>query len=633
MLGIACDPLQHTSMYERGSDDSEDSDGEGGLGNVSRVIIRPPGQSGKAKRGHLCFDAAFETGNLGKAELVGDFEYDLFLRPDTCNPRFRFWFNFTVDNVKQDQRVLFNIVNLSKSRNLFASGLTPLVKSSSRPKWQRMSKRQVFFYRSAMHQGHYVLSFAFIFDKEEDVYQFALAWPYSYSRLQSYLNVIDARQGTDKRFTRSVLIKSLQNRNVDLLTIDQVTHKQRSTNRLDRSFIRVIVILCRTHSSEAPASHVCQGLIEFLVGNHPIAGVLRDNFVFKIVPMANPDGVFLGNNRCNLMGQDMNRNWHLASEFTQPELHAIRGMLKELDNSDTYQIDFVIDLHANSSMHGCFVYGNTYEDVYRYERHLVFPRLFASNAPDYVAEHTMFNADERKAGSIRRFSCERLSDTVNAYTLEVSMAGHYLRDGKTVALYNEDGYYRVGRNLARTLLQYYRFINILPVPLVTEVRGKRRGRLRNQHSRSRSKTRYEVKPRPKTPRCHAPISYNNLSICYDSGGGGGGGSSDEGGFSPVRPLAPGSSSFSGCRNYRRAATATCPAAHDQYSCYSLGALKTGSDHGGAIGQGKRSARVTIELPLPVNVPPKPYLSIIDLNQLTRGSLKLKSGSFDSADRR
>lgn len=42
--------------------DSEDSDGEGGLGNVSRAVIRPVGHSGKAKRGHLCFDAAFETG-------------------------------------------------------------------------------------------------------------------------------------------------------------------------------------------------------------------------------------------------------------------------------------------------------------------------------------------------------------------------------------------------------------------------------------------------------------------------------------------------------------------------------------------------------------------------------------------
>lgn len=81
---------------------------------MSRVIIRPPGHSGKAKRGHLCFDAAFETGNLGRADLVGEFEYDLFLRPDTCNPRYRFWFNFTVDNVKQDQvNGIFTLIHLT----------------------------------------------------------------------------------------------------------------------------------------------------------------------------------------------------------------------------------------------------------------------------------------------------------------------------------------------------------------------------------------------------------------------------------------------------------------------------------------------------------------------------------------
>ena len=43
--------------------DSDDSDTEGGLGNVERVVMRPPGHSGKAKRGHLCFDSSFETGN------------------------------------------------------------------------------------------------------------------------------------------------------------------------------------------------------------------------------------------------------------------------------------------------------------------------------------------------------------------------------------------------------------------------------------------------------------------------------------------------------------------------------------------------------------------------------------------
>jgi len=31
---------------------------------VNRVVMRPPGHSGKAKKGHLCFDASFETGNV-----------------------------------------------------------------------------------------------------------------------------------------------------------------------------------------------------------------------------------------------------------------------------------------------------------------------------------------------------------------------------------------------------------------------------------------------------------------------------------------------------------------------------------------------------------------------------------------
>lgn len=34
--------------------------------------------------GHLCFDANFESGNLGAVTLIGEFEYDLCLRPDTC---------------------------------------------------------------------------------------------------------------------------------------------------------------------------------------------------------------------------------------------------------------------------------------------------------------------------------------------------------------------------------------------------------------------------------------------------------------------------------------------------------------------------------------------------------------------
>lgn len=185
------------------------------MGNVNRLIIRPAGHSGKAKKGNLCFDAAFETGNLGNVLLVGEFEYDLFLRPDTCNPRFRFWFNFTVDNCKQDQRVIFNIVNMNKSNNLFNQAMTPLVKSSSRPKWQRLPKEHVFYYKSPIHQNHHVLSFAFIFDREDDIYQFSLSYPYSYSRLQSYLSVLEQKFPLQ----RDSLINSVQQRRLEVFDL------------------------------------------------------------------------------------------------------------------------------------------------------------------------------------------------------------------------------------------------------------------------------------------------------------------------------------------------------------------------------------------------------------------------------
>lgn len=60
-----------------------------------------------AKNGYILhtskFILFFQTGNLGKVDLISDFEYDLYIRPDTCNPYHRIWFNFVVDNTKLDQ--------------------------------------------------------------------------------------------------------------------------------------------------------------------------------------------------------------------------------------------------------------------------------------------------------------------------------------------------------------------------------------------------------------------------------------------------------------------------------------------------------------------------------------------------
>lgn len=169
--------------------------------------------------------------------------------------------------------------------------MTPLVKSSSRPKWQRIPKRQVFYYKSIQHQNHHILSISFAFDREEDVYQFVLTYPYSYTRYLTHLDNLCTKCANASVVKRETLASSIQKRKVELISIATASDNQR----------KVVAIMARAHPGESPASFVCQGLMDFLVSNHPIARVLRDYVVFKIIPMLNPDGVFLGNYRCDFL--------------------------------------------------------------------------------------------------------------------------------------------------------------------------------------------------------------------------------------------------------------------------------------------------------------------------------------------
>ncbi|KAA0714224.1 Cytosolic carboxypeptidase 6 [Triplophysa tibetana] len=93
----------------------------------------------------------------------------------------------------------------------------------------------------------------------------------------------------------------------------------------------VVFLTARVHPGESPASFICHGVIDFLVSQHPIAQVLRDHVVFKIVPMLNPDGVYLGNYRCSLMGFDLNRHWQDPSPWAHPTLHAVKQLIVQMN--------------------------------------------------------------------------------------------------------------------------------------------------------------------------------------------------------------------------------------------------------------------------------------------------------------
>jgi murein tripeptide amidase MpaA len=70
---------------------------------------------------------------------------------------------------------------------------------------------------------------------------------------------------------------------------------------------RAIVITSRIHPGESNASYIVEGILLFLVSDDEVAKYLRNNFVFKIIPMLNPDGVLIGNYRTSLSGVDLNR--------------------------------------------------------------------------------------------------------------------------------------------------------------------------------------------------------------------------------------------------------------------------------------------------------------------------------------
>lgn len=65
------------------------------------------------------------------------------------------------------------------------------------------------------------------------------------------------------------------------------------------------------------------------------------------------------------MGYDLNRNWNQVSPWSHPTLNAIKNYLIDLDASKSVDMDMIIDLHAHASLMGAFIYGNSYDDVYR----------------------------------------------------------------------------------------------------------------------------------------------------------------------------------------------------------------------------------------------------------------------------
>ena len=76
----------------------------------------------------------------------------------------------------------------------------------------------------------------------------------------------------------------------------------------------------------------------------PDAARLRNEVVFQVFPMADPDGVSAGRVRYNKNGYDLNRNWDTIDKEKMPEIAAQRkAILDWVDNG--HQLTLFLSVH------------------------------------------------------------------------------------------------------------------------------------------------------------------------------------------------------------------------------------------------------------------------------------------------
>ena len=159
----------------------------------------------------------------------------------------------------------------------------------------------------------YTLRFSYTFEYSDDIVYFAYSYPYTYSRVTDLLNSLEANPIMNEYITRNTLCQTVSGNRCEYITI---------TSAKKLSDKKGICFTARVHPGETVGSWIMEGnhkyyigLINFLADpQNPEAILLRDNFVFKIVPMLNPDGVINGNYRCALTGCDLNRRWKNPSK-------------------------------------------------------------------------------------------------------------------------------------------------------------------------------------------------------------------------------------------------------------------------------------------------------------------------------
>jgi hypothetical protein len=303
----------------------------------------------------LLFESKFESGNLYLAQKVNDIEYNLLMQNDINTNGHTQWFYFQVKNTRKNSVVKFNILNFTKQDSLFNYGMkvsiysTAKASSEGNPSGWFKGGERISYYANGIKKdnviyaskSYFSLSFNYKFTHDNDTVFFAFANPYTYQDLQRDLHEIEIDPARRALISRKTLCKTVGGIDCEILSITEKSDMKEMSKK------KAVVISARVHPGEVVGSWMMRGVLQFLTDpTNPEAKILRQQLVFKIIPMLNPDGVINGNYRCSLSGCDLNRRWKVPSKKIHPTIFNTKKLIRDIHQERG--VILYCDLHGHS---------------------------------------------------------------------------------------------------------------------------------------------------------------------------------------------------------------------------------------------------------------------------------------------
>ena len=356
-------------------------------------------------------------------------KYELFLHNDTNTSGYTQWFFFRVSNVKKGKTLNLNIMNFLRKTTKYCNGLKIWVYSRKNSEINKIgwhhTTEEVKYSRNFLYKLNkgkkeycYTLSFNYTFKFDNDEVFFANCIPFTYTDLNRDLNLYTKNENDIYTFfNRKKLCSTIIGNEVEFFSINNSSMKYPfvTSNLNDK---KGVVLFGRQHPSETVGSWTIKGAIDFLMGDSDEAKYLRDNFVFKIVPMINVDGVICGNTRTSLSGCDLNRRWTNPNIILHPEIFYTKEMI--MNFSKKFKIECIVDFHGHFGAFNSFFYGNYKEDNYTMGKY--FPFSCAKKSQVIQFEKSKFKMPKYKRGTGRINLFNELN-VENVFTLETSYFG------------------------------------------------------------------------------------------------------------------------------------------------------------------------------------------------------------------